>query len=538
MKMWITGLAVIALVAAVGISAHKRGQAGGTRDAEDLTFAVRRGPLVISLTESGTIQAQEKIVIKNEISGRTTILSIIDEGTMVKEGDLLVELDSSELEEQLFAQQIKVQNADAVFVKSREDLAITKNQAASDTEKAENTLRFAEQDLEKYIKGEYPQQLREAEVRITLAEEDLQRAEETLKWSRVLFEQKLISQTERQADELAAKKAALDLELARSQMDLLKEHTNKRELAQLKSDAKQASMSLERVQRKAKANILQAEADFAAKEAEFKRQTDKLAEIKEEITMARVLAPSDGLVVYATSTQRRHHHMASNEPLAPGREVREQEPLIHLPDTRKMMAGIKVHESHVKKVTVGMPAHITVDALPNTNFVGYVHHIAPLPDPSSFWSNPDLKIYDTDVYIEDGSEGLRNGMTCEVEVIAETHENALYIPIQSVVRLDGKPTAYAVDEKQVVTPRTISVGADNNRMVHVLGGLEEGELVLLTPPLRDSERETPPLNRKPKTLDRKPSVPDREPTPAAKEAARPSQRPQKVNQGERKRKQQ
>ncbi len=36
-----------------------------------------------------------------------------------------------------------------------------------------------------YVEGEYPQLLREAEVRITLAEEDLQRAEEKLKWSRV-----------------------------------------------------------------------------------------------------------------------------------------------------------------------------------------------------------------------------------------------------------------------------------------------------------------------------------------------------------------
>ena len=523
-KLWITSLTLIAIVAVVAVIAHRQGTSGGSEDAENLTFAVRRGPLVISLTESGTIQAQDKIVIKNEISGRTTILSIIDEGTMVKKGDLLIELDSSELEDQLFSQQIMVQNAEAAFVKAREDLAITKNQAASDTEQADNTLRFAEQDLEKYIKGEYPQQLREAEVLITLAEEDLQRAEEKQKWSRVLFEQQLISQTERQADELAAKKAALDLELARSKMDLLKEHTNKRELAQLKSDAKQATMSLERVERKAKANILQAEANFAAKEAEFNRQRDKLAEIKEEITMTRVLAPSDGLVVYATSAQRsRHHHGSSNEPLEPGRDVREQEPLIHLPDTRKMMAGIKVHESHIKKITVDMPARITVDALPNVSFVGYIHHIAPLPDPSSFWSNPDLKIYDTDVYIADGAEGLRNGMTCEVEIIAETHKDALYVPIQSVIRLEGKPTAYVVNDKQVVTPRTIVVGSDNNRMVHVLEGMEEGELVLLTPPLRDSERETPVI----------------EPQPAASPGAtRSPQRPQKEKQGDRKRKQQ
>ena len=173
-KLWITSLTLIAIVAVVAVIAHRQGTSGGSEDAENLTFAVRRGPLVISLTESGTIQAQDKIVIKNEISGRTTILSIIDEGTMVKKGDLLIELDSSELEDQLFSQQIMVQNAEAAFVKAREDLAITKNQAASDTEQADNTLRFAEQDLEKYIKGEYPQQLREAEVLITLAEEDLQ----------------------------------------------------------------------------------------------------------------------------------------------------------------------------------------------------------------------------------------------------------------------------------------------------------------------------------------------------------------------------
>lgn len=484
-RLWLTGFFLCAVAMATGTAFYVLRNSSAAPDAP-LTFAARRGPLVVSLNESGTIQAQEKTIIKNKIPGRTAILWIIEEGSIVQEGDLLVRLDASQLEDKHFAQKITVQNAEADFVNAREALAITRNQADSDIEQAENTLMFAKQDLEKYIEGEYPQQLREAEVNITLAEEDLQRTEEKQKWSRVLFKQKLISQTELQADELAAKKTTLELELARGKLELLKNHTHARELAKLNSDVKQARMALERVKRKATANTLQAEAKFAAKEADLQRQQDKLVEIEHEIEATRIPAPSDGLVVYATSAESHRHR--NKEPLEAGQEVRQQEALIHLPNTARMMATIKVHESHIKKLELNMPARITVDALSHTNFAGRVNTIAPLPDPASFWSNPDLKIYDTEVYIANDAEGLRNGMSCEVEIIIETHDDALYIPIQSVVQIDNTPTAFVVGADGTVSPRSLRVGEDNNRMIHVLEGLTQGERVLLTPPLRKSER--------------------------------------------------
>ncbi|MHC4224066.1 MAG: efflux RND transporter periplasmic adaptor subunit, partial [Planctomycetota bacterium] len=86
------------------------------RGEEAALFKVRRGPLIISVTESGTIKNREEVVIKNQVEGRTAILSLIPEGVHVKPGDLLVELASSRLEEQLAGQQIKVINAEAAFV--------------------------------------------------------------------------------------------------------------------------------------------------------------------------------------------------------------------------------------------------------------------------------------------------------------------------------------------------------------------------------------------------------------------------------------
>ncbi len=200
-------------------------------DVNIATFTVKRGPLTISIIESGTIKAREQEIIKSEVEGRTTILSLVDEGVHVKKGDLLIELDSSDLLDRQIDQEIRVQNAEASFIRARENLAVAENQAKSDVDRAELDFEFAKQDLKKYNEGEYPNQLKESESRITLAQERVQRAEETLKWSKTLYEENYLSQTELEADKLAANKEKLDLELAISNLDLLKNFTNKRQIA-------------------------------------------------------------------------------------------------------------------------------------------------------------------------------------------------------------------------------------------------------------------------------------------------------------------
>jgi len=49
-----------------------------------------------------------------------------------------------------------------------------------------------------------------------------------------------------------------------------------------------------------------------------------------------------------------------------------------------------------------------------------------------------------------------------------------------------KPTVYVVNGK-ALEPRKVEIGLDNNRMIHILSGLGEGEIVSLTPPLESAE---------------------------------------------------
>ena len=110
----------------------------------------------ISITETGTIQPKEKIIVKNEVEGSTTIAYLVDEGTKVKKGDLMMELDSSTLSDKKVDQEISVQNAEASRIDASENYEVAKNQAQSDIESAKLTYDFAQQDLKKYIEGEYP----------------------------------------------------------------------------------------------------------------------------------------------------------------------------------------------------------------------------------------------------------------------------------------------------------------------------------------------------------------------------------------------
>ncbi|MEX2389924.1 MAG: efflux RND transporter periplasmic adaptor subunit, partial [Phycisphaeraceae bacterium] len=151
-----------------------------------------------------------------------------------------------------------------------------------------------------------------------------------------------------------------------------------------------------------------------------------------------------------------------------------------------MRVEMKVHESSLDKVRVGQPVRVTVEALPGRVYHGRVSRISPLPDAQSFWQNPDLTVYSTTVVLEGTGEEIRTGMTCEAQIIVEQHEEAIYVPVQSVVRVGALPVVY-VPTRGEPEAVPVEIGLDNNRMVHLLDGVEPGDRVLLAPPLTPSK---------------------------------------------------
>lgn len=438
------------------------------------------GPLKIAVNAAGTLKPRDQVVVANTLEGQTTILSIVDEGTKVKKGDLLIELDASALQNKLVDQQIVVQSAKASYVRARENLEVVKNQVLSDVEAAQLAFKFAQDDLKKYRQGEFPNQKKEELAKIAVKQEELRRAEEKLSWSKVLFAEKFLSQTELEADELAAQKVRFDLELSQSGLKLLLDFTHVRRLDELQAALKNTRRALEREKSKTKSSRVQAEAELQAKKAMFEREQAKLVKLRDEIHKCVVVAPQDGVVVYATSLQSSWRR--TTEPLAAGQQVRERQELIYLPSSGIMMATTQISESDLKKVQVGQGALVYVSSISERSFKAKVKSVAVFPDSTSNWLNPDLKLYRTELELLEHSETLHSGMNCRIEIEVDSFDETVSIPIQAVVIEDGKPFVFCV-HAGVLARRAVKLGASNDSKVQILTGVERGDKVQINPPL-------------------------------------------------------
>ena len=225
--------------------------------------------------------------------------------------------------------------------------------------------------------------------------------------------------------------------------------------------------------------MAQAEAELRAKRTLYEDEKVELKEDESEIVRAKKYAPIDGMVLYASNVEDWDE---DEQPIRHGAIVDEAQAIIYLPTTAAFNADIKILEVNLRKVAVGLPARVTVDAITGKVFSGRVTEIAPVADSDHWFTNPNLKVYSTVITLDSSDPALRNGMSCRVETLVQRYADAVYVPIQAVTRVNRQSMVYVM-EGGVLVPRPVEIGLDNNRLVHVLDGLNAGEVICLAPPL-------------------------------------------------------
>ncbi len=478
------------------------------------TFTVRRDDLAITVTESGSIKARNSIDIKSELEGQATIISIVPEGTYITQKDVdnskvLVELDSSDLTEQLAQREIDFAGAEASYAEAKENFDIQLKQNESDITAAELKVKFTLMDFKKYlgeivankfIKDKNPvqnptddiaslledpnlggaalQKLNELMDSIKLAESRLERAADTLSWTRKLREKEYVSDTELRADELDVQSLKIQKEQANMNLELFKLYDFPKQVEQLLSDYREAGRELVRTQARARSKLAQADAMLKSAKSRFQLQKDRLDKLKKQIDACVIRAPALGLVVYGSSGDfwRRR-----DRPIEEGGTVYERQTIIELPDTSEMITEIGVHESSVDKVSLGQTAKIVIDAFPDKTFHGEVLKVAPLPDPQRGWLSPDLKVYNTQVSIEGSFDFLKPGMSAKVEILVEQLDDVIIVPVQVVANREGKKVCYCLTSGGIEQCE-VQTGSFNDTFVQITDGLQAGEEVLMNPP--------------------------------------------------------
>lgn len=482
-------------------------------------YTIKQGDLNISVVENGSIKSIRSKTIKAPrlTEYLTSIVNIVPEGTYITQEDVnngmvLVELDSSNMVEQLPQREIDVASAESSFAEAKENYDIQIKQNESDVRAAEMKIKFARMDIQKYLSFEASQDVTDSNdlestpdidmdlllkkiqdsnslceasqkmldltSNIAMVQESLEKAKYSLTGVQKLFDNKYASESQLKESKLQVMRQEIDEEKAKIALELFKKFEFPKQVEQLHSNYREAELELARTESRARSQIAQAKARLSSAESSLKTRQERLQTTKEQIESCTIKAPSPGQVVYYSSTERWVQYQIEE-----GAEIPRGYSLIVIPDTTQMKVEINVHETWINKIDVNQPAKITTTAFPDKVFTGKVLKKAPLADSQNSSLMADVRVYTTDVSIEGTHDYLRTGMTAKVEILIDELKDVIYVPIQSVVTEedDEKKVCYVMTDKGRER-REVEVGLFNDDFVEIKNGLAEGEQVLLNPP--------------------------------------------------------
>jgi HlyD family secretion protein len=212
-----------------------------------------------------------------------------------------------------------------------------------------------------------------------------------------------------------------------------------------------------------KAKIAQARAQVAEDQANLKQ-------LEEQLSYTDIVSPIDGIIL------SRDVEMgdAVSSILVLGSSATL---VMTLGDTSEVYVKGKVDESDIGKVYLGQPARIKVESFKDKTFNGKVTKISPMGV-----EKDNVTTFEVRVSINNPGGELKAEMTANAEIILDEHKGVLQIPEGAIMYDKDKkasveiPDSKAKDGKKKIP---VEIGISNGAKTELLGGLKEGDQVVL-----------------------------------------------------------
>jgi multidrug resistance efflux pump len=438
-------VAVIAAVSVITLAVYWT--RAGADDA--MVATVARGDLTARLTSTGTLKPIQSITYRSPIPGRDVeIRDLAPEGSRVNAGDVLVRLDTTDLELEL----ARVRQED--------------RQAQMDLQVAEGELDDAGAEVKAVTEGEGSLTVEEARSALQRAQKKAERLREEFEHLKPLLEKGYITREELARTEDQLEEAEQELILARRKSDVVVELSHPRE------------------QKRAALALSQKGAQLAHARTHATETQQRLDLLVRLIDGCTIRARGPGLVIY-------EENMSANprRKLRIGDRVFATQGIVTIPEVNRMLVEASVSESEVHRVKPGQAAEVQVEAFPDLKLTGKVTRVGTLASTSV--TRPfDDKRFDLIITLDPTDAELRPEMTIRADVIVGSRSDVLMVPVTAVFNHQGSRVVYVTGAGRSEM-RRVDLGESNDRMVEIVAGLREGERVSLTPPAASAPAMTP-----------------------------------------------
>jgi RND family efflux transporter MFP subunit len=204
-----------------------------------------------------------------------------------------------------------------------------------------------------------------------------------------------------------------------------------------------------------------AQAQLDLSRAQLNQAQGRLDELKITLASTEIRSPVDGFV--------------GKRLLDPGAFVSPNTAVVSVVEISRVRLVANVVEKDLRRVRVGSAAEVEVDAFPGETFNGRVARVAPVLDPAT-------RTAQMEVEVPNGDFRLKPGMYSRVKLTVATKAQALTVPVNAVVTIEGARGVFQVKDGQVKEAAFVKIqtGLEDGTRVEVLNGLAEGARVVTT----------------------------------------------------------
>lgn len=146
--------------------------------------------------------------------------------------------------------------------------------------------------------------------------------------------------------------------------------------------------------------------------------------------------------------------------------------LMTVADLESMEVVIAVDELDINKIELGQVANITSDVYPNEKFTGKVEKIS-----MEGTNQNGVTTYDVTIKLDD-RKSLMSGMNVDVEILADSREDVITVPIEALQKLKGEYMVTVKDASGNTKDVKVELGLATKDKVEIISGLEVGDVVI------------------------------------------------------------
>ncbi len=430
--------------------------------------------LIMEVNTIGVLDAAASHMVTSELSN-ARIIDLIDDGSRVAPGDILVRLDPTSYQEEVDRLDGDIRMFESSVAAKSQLLEWEKNQVEKEIQTAKFKVRVTRLELQQLKKGEGPLQLIQMKEEVEEHLDARNRYQEYLEDLQQLQGKNFDFTFEvvRAEEKLTQLNEALVS--ARSKYVNYRDHVLPALIERGKAEVEQAETVLEQTRKGGVYKIAQAIAACNEMKSKLENTKKALVLARQKLMKTTIQAPSAGIVILYEAFRegiRRKPRI--------GDVILQNQPILYLPNVSSMIVKTQVREVDLHKVDIGQSCQVFVEAYPDEKYSGIIGFIGSLAT-ADYQTSHGAKYFHLTIEVQDKDSRLRPGMTARVTILTDQAENVLSLPVHAVFGKDDNHYCYRFRNHEFERVK-VALGRQNVHFVEIVGGLNPGEQVATLKP--------------------------------------------------------